>query len=364
MKTTKTHLRNSNIELLRIVSMFGVIILHYNNSQIGGGFKYASSSNLNSNILYMLECIFISAVNIFILISGYYMASSKAISLAKPFQLIIQVVFFRVFSYLIFVLIDKIPYSYEELRINFLPVNYFVMLYVALYVLSPFINFFINRIAVKSFSKFIFILLMLFSIWPTIVDLLIPIMKSNLNGLSTISMYGSQYGYTIVNFIIMYILGAYISKLNIHIYTSCRQCFKYLLLLILCWLTLFIWTLNNIHTQKSTSVVFAYCNPLVIASAIIVFLVFIKFKPRYNKLMNILAKGSFTVFLTHTYFFDLLAIEKVATRHPLILICHIILSCISIYTICWILSLIYGVIEKMLFSPIYKKLNSIQITCE
>ena len=38
----ETKQRNSNIELLRIMSMIGVIILHYNNPGIGGaqpGFK-------------------------------------------------------------------------------------------------------------------------------------------------------------------------------------------------------------------------------------------------------------------------------------------------------------------------------------
>lgn len=364
MKTTRTDSRNSNIELLRILAMIGVIILHYNNPQIGGAIKYASSTKFNNYILYMLECIFISAVNVFILISGYYMCSSKKIAIAKPFQLIIQVIFFRLFSYIIFVLIEKFPYSSEELRINFLPVNYFVILYVTLYVLAPFINFFINRISIKSFSRLIYTLLILFSIWPTTVDLLIPILNSNLSGLSTISMYGSQYGYTIVNFILMYILGAYISKLDITVHTGLRQRFIYLSLLILCWITLFCWVQYNIFTQKGMSVVFSYCNPLVIASAIIIFIIFIKFKPRHNQFINILAKGSFTVYLAHTYFFDLLHIDKAATRHPLILICHIALSCISIYIICWILSLIYGFLEKILLSAIYKKLNSIQITCE
>lgn len=33
----ETKQRNSNIELLRIMSMIGVIILHYNNPGIGGG---------------------------------------------------------------------------------------------------------------------------------------------------------------------------------------------------------------------------------------------------------------------------------------------------------------------------------------
>ena len=31
--------RQSNIELLRILSMLGVIILHYNNKTIGGGYS-------------------------------------------------------------------------------------------------------------------------------------------------------------------------------------------------------------------------------------------------------------------------------------------------------------------------------------
>ena len=34
--------RNSGIELLRILAAMGVIILHYNNAEIGGGLKYAA----------------------------------------------------------------------------------------------------------------------------------------------------------------------------------------------------------------------------------------------------------------------------------------------------------------------------------
>lgn len=367
MQNKRINSRNSNIELLRILAMIGVIILHYNNAQIGGAFNYASSIKSNTYILYMLECIFISAVNVFILVSGYYMCSSTTISISKPFQLIIQVIFFRVSSYITFVLIGKACFTKEELRINFMPVNYFVILYATLYILSPFINFFINRISIKSFTKLVIILLILFSFWPTIVDFLIPILNSNLNGLSSISMYGSQYGYTIVNFIVLYILGAYIAKSNIINRTkptTVRQYCIYISLLLLCWITLFGWAQYNLKTQKSLSIIFSYCNPIVIASAIITFILFIKFRTRNSKLINILAKGSFTVFLAHTYFFDLLAIDKVATRHPIILISHITMSCAFIYIACWILSLIYGAIEKLVLSPIYRKFDLIKITCE
>lgn len=38
--------RQSNIELLRIMTMCGVIVLHYNNATIGGGLAYAQGINL------------------------------------------------------------------------------------------------------------------------------------------------------------------------------------------------------------------------------------------------------------------------------------------------------------------------------
>lgn len=38
--------RQSNIELLRIMTMCGVIVLHYNNATIGEGLAYAQGINL------------------------------------------------------------------------------------------------------------------------------------------------------------------------------------------------------------------------------------------------------------------------------------------------------------------------------
>lgn len=38
--------RQSNVELLRSILMFMVIILHYNNAEMGGGFAYATGASL------------------------------------------------------------------------------------------------------------------------------------------------------------------------------------------------------------------------------------------------------------------------------------------------------------------------------
>ena len=69
--------RNSNIELLRIILMFMVILLHFNNSEMGGAFNYAENKPLNSFILYFLESLSICAVNCFMIISGYFLAYNK-----------------------------------------------------------------------------------------------------------------------------------------------------------------------------------------------------------------------------------------------------------------------------------------------
>ena len=91
--------RQSNIELLRIMTMCGVIVLHYNNATIGGGLAYAQGINLV--ILYYLESLFACAVNLFVLISGYFMYTKQKRTLDKPFELLVQVILFGEIFYLL-----------------------------------------------------------------------------------------------------------------------------------------------------------------------------------------------------------------------------------------------------------------------
>ena len=42
--------------------------------------------------------------------------------------------------------------------------------------------------------------MLLFSVYPTVVDVIIEVTKNNFLGLSSVGAYGSQYGYSVVNF--------------------------------------------------------------------------------------------------------------------------------------------------------------------
>ena len=64
--------RQSGIELLRILAACMVIVLHYND---GGAFEH-TRMGYNRTILFLLESMCICAVDLFILITGYFMCSS------------------------------------------------------------------------------------------------------------------------------------------------------------------------------------------------------------------------------------------------------------------------------------------------
>ena len=79
--------RNSSVELLRIIAILGVVILHYNNAAIGGAFKYVPSPSLKEYYLFFTECLFIAGVNIFYMISAYYLSKSNKRKLSKVVDL-------------------------------------------------------------------------------------------------------------------------------------------------------------------------------------------------------------------------------------------------------------------------------------
>ena len=201
--------RDSSIELLRIILAMGVIILHYNNASIGGGFKYVNNGGLNQSYLYIMQNLSICAVDAFILISGYFLSKNENRKFSRVVELIFQLIVFRLVGYFIECAIKK-DFSFTSMLFSLLPVNYYAILYVVLYITSPYINILIKNLDKTKFRKMLFLFLIIFSVETTIVDIISIFQK--VNGLSAIGLYGSQNGYTIVNFILLYFLGAYIRQ--------------------------------------------------------------------------------------------------------------------------------------------------------
>ena len=348
--------RQSNIELLRILAIMGVIVLHYNNVSMGGGLLYVQKGSLNFYVLYFLETIFACAVDLFVIISGYFMCRSNKRSLWKPIELIVQVIIFSLILYILSSLIKGNPITIKHLLGSLLPKNYFVILYSCVYVISPFINILFNKLTKRNINQMMTCALLLFSVYPTMVDVISEFRGSQIIGLSSIGMYGSQWGYTIVNFALMYTIGAFISICDFKLKILATKN----LLLLMCVNTLFLmsWArLNDAIGVLGARSAWEYCNPFVIFEAVLILILFLRIDLGVSRFINKAASGAFTVFLLHGLFIKRLGIEYFVNQNIFIMIAHVLATMIGIYLICFLVHLVYKPISAHVFQWLSEKIQ-------
>lgn len=208
-------MRKSNIELLRIVAAMGVVILHLN-GYVGKWMNKVNCYSFDGIIIIILEVIFSAAVPIFVMIFGYFSNSTELRSLKKPMFLIFLVIMYRILTYLVQIICRMESYSTIYMVSRILPINYYIILYCTLYVVSPFINRMLYSLSNSEYKIFASIIIVLFSVIPFSIDIIENYVGFGLAGLSPIGIDGSQAGYTIVNFFLFYCLGKMLSIFKIY----------------------------------------------------------------------------------------------------------------------------------------------------
>lgn len=342
--------RQSGIELLRIFAAMGVVILHYNNGMMGGALKYAAFGSANSILLYILEAFCVAAVNIFVLINGYFDLRSNCRDLIKPIKLIVQVMLFNLAYYLLRVAIGYTDFSISHIIGSMIPANWFIILYCALYLVSPFLNVTLNQITMKEYHVLLGIAVGIFSFYPMVVDNFEIWTGKVWMGLSSIGMYGSEYGYTIINFILMYIIGAYLQRFGWRITKP------YLIIIFtLNTMLLAAWGLTDSYLGHKEIVAWEYCSTFVVFEAVIIFLLFLELRFQ-NSIVNKLAKASLCVYLVHIYFLPHLRIKEIILMNsPGITLVHLALCVLGIYAFAYVVNLIYSVVTR----PFYERIEEI-----
>lgn len=85
--------RKSNIELLRIILIIMIIVLHYFNEKLGGYFSYVHAGSISFYFAHILESLSIVAVNVFVLITGYFSVNKHSINISKVLRLVLIMIF-------------------------------------------------------------------------------------------------------------------------------------------------------------------------------------------------------------------------------------------------------------------------------
>ncbi len=333
MARSKTDSRQSNVELLRILAMLGVVVLHYNS--IGGGFKNVPAGGASMWLLYGLEGLFICAVNLFVLITGFFSCTQTRNRPGKALELLLQVAVFQLLAYGID-LYQGAAFSLRTLVMKLVPNNYFVSLYVAVFLLSPYINLLLEKLSRKGLIRLLVVCVALFSVFPTVTEAADALLREDFPGLSPISLDGSISGYSVVNFMLMYLIGASLRLLDIRVKKRWTVLtFGAVVLILTLWG----------YYDNTTGMARAYCNPLVIAEAVAVFLLFRELK-FHSRLVNVLAPASFTCFLLHSSLLEFFRIPTAVRQPVLQVLAHVLFTAITIYLVSWPAHMVYGAITN------------------
>ena len=279
--------RIGSLDVLRIILCLFVITLHFNSCNGGAALKYTEGCFYNHEFALLCESFTICAVNAFMILSGYFLGKSQSREVIKPLFLILTVMGYNSFFCLAEMLLNK-KFSVGLYVHSLIPINYFVWLYAAVYLLSPWLNIVFEYTSKKYGAIMFFVMFGLFSVYPSVVDLYSGMTGTTINGISTISASDSEAGYTFVNFAFMYCIGVYIRKYDLNI--KKYKCILGYIISSGAIYAIIHLTMNGLY----------YSNPLVILSAFFLFLVFEKSKVSSNRITLTLSGMVFPVFVIHS----------------------------------------------------------------
>lgn len=223
---------------------------------------------------HFVEALTICSVDVFVLISGYFLCTQQ-FKLSRIIKLYFAVVFYSIAWMLISTFVYHQPITQSSIINALLPITnnqyWFISCYVGLYIMSPIINVLIRGLTQIQHIGAIIILVGLFSLWPDIF------IGSNPLGIT-------QKGYTLVWFVVLYIIAAYFRKYPVIIRPK-RALLGYFMavtILVLIWMLLVIVTSTSSFEKELqdgfTFYYFRYNSLLVLAQAVFLWLVFLNIK--------------------------------------------------------------------------------------
>lgn len=348
--------RKSNFELLRIISMFLIVIAH---CVYYVDFSAYADWSINSLIVKILRIGAKIGVNCFVLITGYFMVNST-FKIEKLIKLEIKVVAYTMGIFILNVFIGIVEINFKLLIQSMFPIIFslywFMTAYVLLYMFSPFLNEFIKKVKKEQLLKLIFVLVL--------VRIIIPTITTSELGLSNLSW-----------FITLYLISAYLKK-NITFFDNKktnRKIFIFNLTFIILSIIVITFFSNKVPILKGHENYFSMMNkiPLVLCS-ISLFSIFKSIEIK-NKVINNIAKNTLGVYLIHENIIIRKFIwENFLTKNisnSLLLIIYITTYCLCLFIACilidkiinFIVEIIYKLLKKIFYKiKLNEKLESIK----
>lgn len=364
--------RLPNFEILRVMAMLMIVVWHFYVHGLlflsektdfdGIGF---SLTNATDCCLYFIHQCFIiisrMGVNLFVMITGYFMITSPPKWEKVPI-IWFQVMFYCVVIYAIAVGIGVADFSVKVLFEQFTPIYnnklWFVTQYLALIILAPFINIMVRNLSKQQYRALLVVLI--------VMDFVIMYHVG----------YGKHYSCecSLNHLVMIYLLAGYI-RIHAADISAKKSLIAFCLSVIAVFFMILVWGIYlNFRTNQplgnvKLSYVFIDNNGFTIFTSLLFFLWISKVKIKQNwftKALVWMAPYTFGVYLIHDsdYIRRLLwdSILRYADVHSPWLVAYILASCVAILLVC------VGIdfVRKQLFDSLHvnERLASLSLRVE
>lgn len=265
--------RESNIELLRILCIIGILMMHTFSS------VYSTVSGFNLVYGTFINSICNTGVSIFILISGYFGIKPN---IKKIVSIEMTTIFYALLSLMVQYFVGQ-KISVKDVFHSCFPVSSKVYWYITVYMLmmifADYINMLPEKLDKKRFQRLILTMLLVFSILPSVLQ--IHVMNDSGKG--------------VLNMLLIYLIGRYIRKYDLEI----KDGFKSVGIAILLLGIEFALNYGLSMLKGGVGVYAPFARDysiFIVALSVLIFLLMKKVKVS-SSLINILAKNVIGVYL-------------------------------------------------------------------
>ncbi|MBQ7690624.1 MAG: acyltransferase family protein [Muribaculaceae bacterium] len=283
-KPVSRAVRDSNMELLRIMAMVLVMVVHANFRALPvPGATAIATSPTSAWLQFLTEGLSIVSVNLFVLLSGWYGIRPKVHRFA---ELLFQVLFFTLIGVGVSeLLVPGSAVGAPDFWKRFFMLGdghyWFVKTYIALYLLAPVLNAYVESASRRGFAWLLaafFTFQFIFGwLWEAVTWF--------------------KAGYSLTSFMGLYLLARYIRLYPTRIWRMSRWCDLAIYLAVALVLAVAMF-----HIKRNSGLggfLYFYNCPLVILSAVHLMLFFSKLSFK-SRLVNWLAISAFAIYLTHS----------------------------------------------------------------
>jgi surface polysaccharide O-acyltransferase-like enzyme len=353
--TRRSKVRDSSIELLRIIVMIMIVFHHF---AIHGNFDLDMISPINRfwyNYIVMGGKI---GVNVFVFISGYHLIDNNKISVnwQKILKFIGQVLFYSIVIFVIGKLMGVDGLGSRSLIKACFPITFsqwwFASGYFVLYLFHPFLNKLLHSLDKSSYQKLILMLVICWSVIPTF----------------TTSSYQSN---SLLWFVTLYSISGYIKLHGSNSKFTAKHYFiSFLICSVLTYSTSVVFTLFGRKWDIFSSHATYFYDQEKVTTLLIslcLFMFFVSLKINYNKCINIVASATFGVYLIHDHsiirqFLWVDIFQNAQYQDRLILIPYSIAVVVVVFAVCSLIDLFrQQLIERPFMFFVRKFLNNEKI---